>query len=89
MSLLRSTRNGIEPSRAGQTCAHDDNYANPLNPNHARRGQVTCPPDKPLDSPWRGPWLDHRSGLDAHGLTRFAGQTAVEKEIKEKTEKSP
>jgi len=38
-----------------------------------------------VDSPSRGPWLDHRSPADAYGLTRFACQTAVEKEIKEQT----
>ncbi len=38
---------------------------------------------KPRGQPPRGgPWLDHRSPIDAYGLTRFACQTAVEKEIK-------
>lgn len=41
-----------------------------------------------MDSPLRGPWLDHRSPADAYGLTRFACQTAVEKETKEKTAKT-
>jgi len=56
-----------------------------MNQNRARGGQTTCPQDEPVASPSRGPWLDHRSPADAYGLTRFACQTAVEKEIKEET----
>ena len=59
-----------------------------MNQNRARRGQATCPQDEPVDSPSRGSWLDHRSPADAYGLTRFACQTAVEKEIKEQTAKT-
>ena len=43
---------------------------------------------RPVDSPSRGPWLDHRSPADAYGLTRFACQTAIEKEVKEKPDKT-
>jgi hypothetical protein len=35
-----------------------------------RRGQATCPQDKPVDSP-SGAWLAHRSSKDAYGLTRL------------------
>ena len=55
--------------------------------NRARRGQAPCPQDKPMDSPWRGSWLDHRSPTYAYGLTRCACQTVIEKETKEKTAK--
>jgi len=34
-----------------------------------RRGQTTCPQDKPVDSP-AGTWIAHRSSMDAYGLTR-------------------
>jgi len=34
-----------------------------------------------VDSPSRGPWLDHRSPADAYGLTRFACQTAVKEGV--------
>jgi len=60
-----------------------------MNQNRARRGQATCPQDEPVDSPSRGPWLDHRSPTDAYGLTRFACQTAVEKEIKQSKARTP
>ncbi len=41
-----------------------------------------------MDSPLRGSWLDHRSPADAFGLTRFACQTAIEKDIQETTAKT-
>ena len=41
-----------------------------------------------MDSPSRGSWLDHRSPADAFGLTRFACQTAIEKEFQETTAKT-
>ena len=56
-----------------------------MNQNRARGGQTTCPQDQPVDSPSRGPWLDHRSPAEAYGLTRFAFQRALEKEVKDKT----
>jgi len=58
-----------------------------MNQNRAHYGQTTCPQNKPVDSPSRGPWLDHSSSAFAYGLTRSACQTAFEKEIKEKTAK--
>ena len=39
----------------GEARSTGDNYCNHMNHNHARRGQVTCPQDKPVDSPLRGP----------------------------------
>jgi len=50
--------------------------------HRARRGQGTRPQRKAVDGP-SGSCLDHRSPIDAYGLTRFTCQTAALEIIKE------
>ena len=69
---------GVESPRSnsgpggGKRARPTTTTGNHLNQTRARCGQATCPQDKPVGSPSRGPWLDHSSPADAYGLTRFA-----------------
>ena len=51
---------------------HEEGAKGEVFSDRARRGQAPCPQDKPVDSPLRGPRLDHRSPTVAFGLSRFA-----------------